>query len=669
MHFASPIPWWLTVAAAAAIASLAYFAYRRPPLPLSAPRRWTLTALRALSMAALLFFLCRPIVMRPPEGHAGVVVPILVDGSRSMRVPDVNGSPRIDRVVTALDRDLLPALGDGFTPELLVFGESMTQVASPADVTATARQSDLAGALAAARDRYRGQPLAAIVVISDGGETGGTHEAGHVETGPPVFAVGVGSTEGGRDLEVTGISAGDPRIDQTSVDLRVSAVSRGFGREGFDLRVLGNGRLVESRTLTPAADGAPIEETFTVSPDPLNATVYTAEIAAGPGEDVTGNNARTVLVSPAGRRRRILALQGAPGYEHSFLARALAVDPGLEVDSVVRKGKNEAGQNTFLVQAGGGRAESLVSGFPATREALYAYDALLVANVEGDFFTRAQLALMSDFVAVRGGGLLVLGGRAFSDKGLLGTPLEAVLPLELNDRRGGLPAGELNLGRVSAHYTVLVTADGMTHPIMRLASTPDRRAAWAALPPLAASAPLGGPRPGASVLAATSTPSGAVYPLVAVQRFGSGRSMVFAGEASWRWRMLMPAADRTYEFFWRQATRWLASPSPDPVTVDVPASAEPGDRIDLTIDVRDPAFAPAPNASVEATLTSPGSGPSPLQTRREAGRPRGTWPPCAPMRSGCTACAPRLARGPGRWVSPTAGSTSAAAIASSRIRA
>lgn len=95
--------------------------------------------------------------------------------------------------------------------------------------------------------------------------------------------------------------------------------------------------------------------------------------------------------------------------------------------------------------------------------------------------------------------------------------------------------------------------------------------------------------------------------------------MIFAGEASWRWRMLMPATDRTYEFFWRQATRWLASPSPDPVSVEVPASAEPGDRIDLVVDVRDAAFAPAANASVEATLTAPGAEPVPLATRRAVG--------------------------------------------------
>jgi RNA polymerase sigma factor (sigma-70 family) len=43
---------------------------------------------------------------------------------------------------------------------------------------------------------------------------------------------------------------------------------------------------------------------------------------------------------------------------------------------------------------------------------------------------------------------------------------------------------------------------------------------------------------------------------VLLQRFGRGRSMVFAGEASWRWRMLQSSTDRSYEFFWRQAARF-----------------------------------------------------------------------------------------------------------------
>ena len=98
------------------------------------------------------------------------------------------------------------------------------------------------------------------------------------------------------------------------------------------------------------------------------------------------------------------------------------------------------------MQAGAGRAAALMGGFPARREDLFAYDALVVANVEGDFFTRAQLAMAADFVGERGGGLLVLGGRSFSAHGLIGTPLEEVLPVELNDRRGAVVPASLTGG-------------------------------------------------------------------------------------------------------------------------------------------------------------------------------------------------------------------------------
>ena len=252
-----------------------------------------------------------------------------------------------------------------------------------------------------------------------------------------MFAVGIGSPDGPRDREVLGVVAGDPRLDQSSVDLHVSAVSTGFGRTPFTLRVLGNGQLLDTRRIVPPADGSPIDELFTVSPDHSAATVYTAEIPADESEPVVENNARSVLVSPAGRKRRLLVIEGAPGFEHSFMTRAWAADTGLEVDSVTRKGKNAEGQDTFLVQAAAGRAATLTVGLPPRREQLYAYDGIVIANVEADFLTRAQLAMLSDFVGERGGGLLVLGGRSFAQHGLSGTPLEEVLPVELNDRHGG----------------------------------------------------------------------------------------------------------------------------------------------------------------------------------------------------------------------------------------
>ena len=61
--------------------------------------------------------------------------------------------------------------------------------------------------------------------------------------------------------------------------------------------------------------------------------------------------------------------------------------------------------------------------------------------------------MMADFVAERGGGLLVLGGRSFAQRGLSGTPLEEVLPVELNDRRGGLVRTSLDAGDLAGRTT------------------------------------------------------------------------------------------------------------------------------------------------------------------------------------------------------------------------
>ena len=612
MTFAYPLSWWLASAIAVAIAAVAWSPYRRPLAPLTRIQRGALAACRAATLAAIVLLLCRPIVLLPPAGARDAIVPVLVDVSRSMRISDAGrtgGQTRIAVAAALLRTELIPALSRDFKAELYRVGERL----EPADIgrlSAEAPRTDLEGALAVVRERYRGERIAGIVVLSDGGDTGQqvpVSGARPAAAGPPVFAVGIGSADGVPDREVVGVTAGDPRLDQSSVDLRVSVISNGFGRTPFQLRILANDRVVETRRIVPPADGSPIDEAFTVAPDLLRPTVYTAEIPVDASEAVPENNTRSVLVAPAGRQRRVLVLEGAPGFEHSFLKRALSHDSSLDVDSVVRKGKDGDGRDTFFVQAGAGRVAALMTGFPSRREDLYTYDALVIANVEGDFLTRAQLATASDFVAERGGGLLVLGGRSFGARGLIGTPLEDALPVELSDRRGAVVRTSLASRDGASRNKLMVTPEGADHPVMRIGgSREDSLQAWLALPLLAASIPLGGPRPGATVLAVTQSPEGALYPVIAVQRFGQGRSLIFAGEASWRWRMLLPSADRTHEFFWRQAARWLARPTPDPVAVGVPDGAEPGDVIPVTVEARDAAFAPAGDALVEATLTRPG---------------------------------------------------------------
>ena len=595
LSFANALPWWGLVLVVAAIATVSWLAYAR--CAIAPRRRGVLIGLRFMTLALLVLFLMRPI-RSSDDGMRDVVVPILVDASRSMSIEDSEGLRRIDRARAVVLHDLLPVLAPRFKVEVLAFGETLTATA-PADLAAAARRSDLSGAIAAVRDRYRGRPVGGIVLISDGGDTGMNPLPDRV---PPVYAIGIGSQTAGRDREVSSVTAAEAIFDDSRIDLAVSAVSHGHGIEPLALQLLENGRPIEVRRISPAADGVPVQTTFQVSPPRGSATVYTVEIPAAAEELVPENNARSVLVQPPARPRHLLFVEGAPGFEHSFLKRAWASDPGLDVDSIVRKGKNEQGVDTYYIQASPSRTDALASGYPTRAEDLFAYDALVLANVEAGQLTREQQELTRAFVGRRGGGLLVLGARSFGKPGLLDTPLEEVLPLQLSDRGDAVLPASLSRGM----NRVALTAAGEFHPVMQLgAGLDETRKRWDGTPSLAYTAPLGGPRPGASVLAVTSGAGGIARALVAVQRYGEGRSMVFTGEGAWRWRMLLPSSDKSYDTFWRQAVRWLAVSATDPVAVTLPAGGSPGDTLPVRVAVRNAAFVSQRDATVDVQVMSP----------------------------------------------------------------
>ena len=600
MAFANPLPLWALALVMLGALALAWLAYAR--VRVAPRRRAALSAVRFVTLMAMVLLLMRPVARQGQEDAADAVVPVLIDTSRSMAIEDAGGMRRIDRARQILESDVLPALGGRFKVEVLAFGAGLAPV-TPGGLTAAAPRSDLTAALHETVERFRGQSTPGIVLVSDGGDTSaGERLRGE---GVPVFPIGVGTLTVGRDREVLSVTAAEAVLDDARVDLAVSAVSHGHGVAPIELRLLENGRPIEVRRATPAADGTPVREVFHVTASRDASTLYSVEIPAAAGELVPENNSRSVLVQPPARPRRVLLVQGAPGFEHSFLQRAWSGDRGLEIDSVVRKGRNEQGGDTFYVQAAASRSEALAAGYPATREALFAYDAIVLANMEGAALGADQLDATRDFVGRRGGGLLVLGAQSFLRNGLIDTPIDDVLPLDLADRgRGVLPASS---GTARGANRVGLTTAGEEHPIMQLAGALDEtRKRWEAVPALAAVAPLGGPRPGATVLAVTNGPGGTSRALVAVQRFGAGRSMVFTGEASWRWRMMLPANDRSYEIFWRQSARWLAVTAGDPVSLIPPASAAPGETVTWRIFARGPDFAPLRDAVVDLRVTSPG---------------------------------------------------------------
>ena len=608
MQFAVALPWWGYVLAFSVALALGWLAYTRVPVRLTPGQRVAMSGLRALTLLLLIAILLRPVVMVPPAAANNSLLPILVDVSRSMRLNDGDGPSRLEQAQQAV-RTLQARLGGEYRLELLTFGDALASATDVDQLSATAKRSDLSGAIADLAERYRHDRLAGVVVLSDGGDTAPSEARDGSRIGAPLMTIGVGRATAPRDREIVNLTAGEPLLPGASIDLSVSATSIGFGREPVEVRIRANGRPLEVRRLTPTADGAPVHTVFTVSPDPGVPTVYSAQIPDAGDEVASENNVRSVLVPPQTGRRRLLVVEGAPGYEHTFLKRALSDDPGLVVDAVVRKGQNDDGRDTFYVQAEPSRMAPLSTGYPFKRSELFAYDGVIFGNIEADFFTREQLELTNEFVATRGGGLLVLGARSFERQGLMGTAIERALPIDLTDRRATITLAPASVPVVNANGEANIpalTLDGAAHPATRLAVSPEEnRQKWASLPALASVAHVGGMRPGAQVLAVAMSAGGTPQPIIATQRYGQGRSLIFAGEASWRWRMMKPAEDTSYETIWRQLARWITAGAQAPVTI-APLSPDVAGITDrISVVVRDEDYRPVPNAEVAIDLTAP----------------------------------------------------------------
>jgi uncharacterized membrane protein len=246
--------------------------------------------------------------------------------------------------------------------------------------------------------------------------------------------------------------------------------------------------------------------------------------------------------------------------------------------------------------------EELVGGFPKTRDELFKYRGVVLGSIEAAAFTGDQLAMLSEFVDKRGGGLLMLGGpRSFSEGGYAGTVLGDTLPVVLTRMT---PPAEPVVSRV----TVRPTRAGTGHAVSQIAATEAASATrWTELPELTTVNGVDAVKAGATTLL-TAGGTRAERPVLVFQRFGRGKSGAFTPQDSWLWQMhaTISVEDQTHETFTRQLLRWLVDGAPEPVEVTTAADrVDPGEPMALTAEVADAAFVAVNDALVSATVTAP----------------------------------------------------------------
>lgn len=590
----------LGIAAIIAVAS-----YTRARVRGTTRDRVILGTMRALVLALLLLALLDPALVVASAVPQRNVVGVLVDDSRSMQVADVDGRTRADVVRSLLDGangTLTRALAGKFIVRVFRTSGDGGQVTSVGDLAFDGSSTRLAPALEGTRQELAGVPLAGLVLVSDGADNG---SAGTLDEtlrslrarGVSVSTVGVGEERFAKDIEISRVDAPRTVLQGAALVVNVDVTQRGFGGRTVPLVVEDSGRIVGTQDVTLPPDGDVTTVRVRIPATTPGARLFTVRIAPQQGEMVTENNSQTALVAVRDARARILYVEGEPRFEVKFLHMAVDDDRNLQLVTLMRTAKDR------FFRMGIDDSLELVTGFPKTREELFAYRGIVLGSIEASAFTLDQLRMMADFVSERGGGLLMLGGRkAFAEGGYALTPLADVLPVTLPSVDEGNPEFH--------EVKVALTPAGAIHPAMQIAPSDSASAArWKKMPVVTSVNRITRAKPGATTLLTGTPPEGGDRTVVmAYQRFGRGKALAFPIQDSWLWQMdaSVPVGDPTYTTFWRQTLRWLVSDVPDRVTVAMATDHAGIDQpLLVNAEVVDSGYHGVNGVSATATVTAP----------------------------------------------------------------
>ena len=604
--FAATRSMWIVAAIAGAAAIYAVFTYRRL-LNVTTGERVRLLALRVPLFLLVLFALLRPTLLLkvavPQQNFVGIVL----DDSRSMQIADEAGKPRSEFVKDEfgrVDGPLLTALAKRFVVRIFRFSNSAERLQSSGDLTFNGTETHLGDALDRARDELSGLPVAGLVLVSDGADNSATTIdqpiAGLKAQAMPVFAVGVGKDQLARDVQITRVETPQRVLKGTALVVDAVVTATGFAGVKVPLVVEDAGRVVAQQDITLPADGESTTVHVRFVTSEAGPRVFTFKVPVQDGEEVSQNNERRSLIDVFDRREKILYLEDLRP-ESKFIRQATDADNNLQVALLERTAEAAVNAPEKYWRAGLDNGQELANGFPATPEELFVYRGIILGSIEASAFTPQQQRLIEDFVDVRGGGLIALGGDAsFSEGGWAGTPLAEVLPVQLERTVKGA-------ARYFDELLVRPTKAGQNHPATQITDKEaDAAAKWRDLTPLSTTNIIKDVKPGATVLLDGVDEHGHQAPVLTYQRFGRGKALALTVEDSWLWRMQMPLADTTHHTFWQRLARWLVDGVPDRVMVSgTPDHVEQGQPITLTAQVVDPAYKGIDNGRITAHVTSP----------------------------------------------------------------
>ena len=594
---------------AAALLTVVIISYRWMPEEQTAARKGMLIFLRLAFLSLLLGILLQPILTLHLERQIRQTLLVMLDSSRSMTIADPRISPEdlkraaiakgkvkpdaglggslevnIEDEVRNLSRTnilqsvllnkelaLLPGLSDKFNLVGFTFGlgtqveqrsfvpaadESQTNKVAKLEIKdfeswvngleAAHSATALGDSLREVLNLKRGQPLAGILVASDGGHNMGSQPGVLIkelkESGVPLYFYGVGITSP-RDIIVTEMDVPETAFLEDELLVKVSVRSQGLAGENAQLILTLNGDKVAEETVAFGQDG---EQSISmrIKPDLAGDFELRAFVAAREDETDDNNNEVKRRLRIVDDKIRILFVEQSPRWDYRYLQAALTRDRRVEVKTLLIEG------DPALAREEG---SPYVEQFPENKKDLFEYDVIVFGDVDPKSLSVTQMENLNEFVSRFGGAFVMIAGRRHSPISFAETPVSDMLPVEFERGAGG---DDASISDKPIH--VELTALGKTDPMLDLSDEESsNESLWDDLPPIYWVAPVDR-KPGAEVLMVDPAEESdrGKRPIIARHQYGLGQVLYVGTDNTWRWRRNV--GDLYYTRFWGQVNQRMA---------------------------------------------------------------------------------------------------------------
>ena len=593
VFWARPLSFGTLVAIFAVIVVLSLYLYRRPwGLPLWL--RGILVVSRVLVLALLVATLMEPTAVRTEEHTRERSLPVLLDVSESMSMKDQRKLPEeiveaaaalgmapldeeinADQAVMELDagqrqkitassrldlakavlvdsaRPIFESLGENLDLSYHSFGQSPRLISDDTVVAAedlavleaTDPGTSIASSLEAVANSG-GIPPAGIVLLSDGIDSATSQRSEAVlrdlgARGIPVYTVPLGLPDPD-DVSINNIVMQEVAFSGDRVPVRVHLQSEGYEQRTARLSVLLNDRRVSSRVVR-FEGGLQFEEVdFRVDIYEKGAAQIDVVIEPFDDEVSITNNRITRSIRVVNEKVNVLYIEGNARWEFRYLRAILKRDPRINATFIASNVGPEVARNS----------PEHIERFPSKREEAFMYDLVILGDVDAAFFNDEELGLLEELIRDRGASLLMLCGPMHSPGSYQGTPVQTMLPVRFDP--------DEKWAEVSESVYPVLTPEGRSSLVMTLENEDDLNdRIWSRMAPMDQLPPLLAAKPGATVLAvlSDSTERDQSYPLVAWQRYGTGKCMSIASDRLWRLRY--KTGDKYHWRVWSQCIQFM----------------------------------------------------------------------------------------------------------------